>query len=99
MSRGLTISNITRDSIFYRSGLRDRDVIVSYGGRPIRSQDDFVRFVVYQPGKRIPVVVLRDGREETIYVVYEQDNIVQGPANARAYSALSLTPNPRTAVS
>lgn len=70
---GLTINTITHNSIFYRSGLRDGDVIVSYAGRPIRSEDDFYRFAVYQPGERVPVVVWRDGREETIYVVYEED--------------------------
>jgi S1-C subfamily serine protease len=73
-SRGLTLTRIVPDSIFYRSGLRDGDIIVSYGGRPIRNQDDFVRWVVYQPGQRVPIVVLREGRQETIYVVYEQDN-------------------------
>jgi C-terminal processing protease CtpA/Prc len=80
-NRGLTVSTLGRNSIFYRSGLRDGDIIISYGGRPIRSQDDFFRLAVYQPGQRIPVVVWRDGREETIYVVYEQDNgVALGPA-------------------
>jgi C-terminal processing protease CtpA/Prc len=71
--RGLAVSTLGRNSIFYRAGLRDNDIIISYGGRPIRSQDDFFRFAVYQPGQRIPIVVWRDGREQTIYVVYDQD--------------------------
>jgi len=82
-ARGLVIASIVHDSIFYRSGLRDGDVIVSYNGRPLRSQDDFVRFVVYQPGQRVPLVVLRNGREETIYVVYQDDTAqIRGSGSA-----------------
>lgn len=73
-SRGLAINTIEHNSIFYRSGLRDGDVLVSYGGRPIRSEDDFYRVAVYQPDQRVPVVVWRDGHEQTIYVVYEEND-------------------------
>ena len=50
-----------------------------YNGQRIRSQDDFGRFVVYEPGRRVPVVVYRDGREETIYVVYDNNDAAQAP--------------------
>jgi C-terminal processing protease CtpA/Prc len=83
-NRGITVSTITHGSIFYRAGLRDGDVIISYNNRPIRSQDDFYRVVVYQPGQRVPVVVLRDGREETVYVVYEED-VAQGRSTGGVY--------------
>jgi hypothetical protein len=79
-SRGLVISSVVPDSIFYRSGLRNGDIIVSYNGQRIRSQDDFGRFVVYEPGRRVPIVVYRDGREETIYVVYDNNDAAQAPA-------------------
>ena len=71
--RGLTLNRVATDSFFYNSGLRQGDVMVSYGGRPVRSQADFSRWAVSQPGQRIPVVVLRDGREETIFVTYDQN--------------------------
>jgi membrane-associated protease RseP (regulator of RpoE activity) len=70
--RGLAINTIARDHFFYNNGLRRGDVIVSYGGRPIRSHADFRRWVVYQPGQRVPVIVLREGRPQTIYVTYHQ---------------------------
>jgi S1-C subfamily serine protease len=70
--RGLAINAIPQNHFFHSSGIRRGDVIVSYGGRPIRSHNDFRRWVVYQPGQRVPVVVLRQGRPETIYVVYDQ---------------------------
>ncbi|RIK87672.1 MAG: hypothetical protein DCC67_01750 [Planctomycetota bacterium] len=71
---GLAISSVAPQSFFFDSGLRPGDVIVSYAGQPIRSQADFNRWVVYQPGQRVPVVVLRDGRRETIYVTYRQQH-------------------------
>jgi membrane-associated protease RseP (regulator of RpoE activity) len=70
--RGLAINTIARENFFYNSGLRRGDVIVSYAGRPIRSHADFRRWVVYQPGQRVPVIVLREGRPQTIYVTYQQ---------------------------
>lgn len=72
-ARGLAINSVAPQSVFYDSGLRPGDVIVSYAGRPLRSREDFVRWVQYQPGQRVPVVVLRDGREETIYITYRDD--------------------------
>jgi len=71
-NRGLAIDNIDRSNFLFNSGIRPGDVLVSYGGRPIRSQADFARWAVWQPGQRVPVVVLRDGRPQTLYVVYEQ---------------------------
>jgi S1-C subfamily serine protease len=68
--RGLAINHLDRNSFLFNSGFRRGDVIVSVHGRPIRSDADFFRFVVLRPGERVPVVVLRDGRRETVYVVY-----------------------------
>jgi membrane-associated protease RseP (regulator of RpoE activity) len=72
-NRGLAIAGVEQGSIYYRSGFRRGDVIVALRGRPIRSQADFMRFIVMYPGQRIPVVVLRNGRQETIYVEYPQE--------------------------
>jgi len=90
-SRGLTVSHVTRGSIFHKSGLRDDDVIVSFNGHRIRNEDDFDRFVVFERGQRLPVVVFRDGREQTIYVNYQdQDEVAQG--NSRAYFGAEFDP-------
>jgi membrane-associated protease RseP (regulator of RpoE activity) len=78
--RGLAINTIARDHFFFNSGLRPGDTLVSYAGRPIRSQADFNRWVVFQPGQRVPVVVLRNGRPQTIYVVYQQQQSLEHQA-------------------
>jgi hypothetical protein len=71
--RGLTVFEIDRNSFFVRSGLRRGDVIISLDGRPIRSEADFHRHWGHFHGDRVPLIVLRDGRRQTIYVEYPQD--------------------------
>jgi C-terminal processing protease CtpA/Prc len=73
--RGLTIDNIERNSVYFDSGFRRGDVVVSFDGRPVRSEDDFQRFIVRHRSGRVPVVVWRHGRQETIYVVYPQQEL------------------------
>jgi S1-C subfamily serine protease len=77
--RGLTVETIERDSLFFDSGLRRGDVIVSVYGRPIRSEVDFVTLVRSRPGVAIPVVVFRDGREEIIYLTYQHEIVPVEP--------------------
>jgi S1-C subfamily serine protease len=102
--RGLAINTIARDHFFYNSGLRQGDVLMSYAGRPIRSQADFNRWAIYQPGQRVPVVVLRDGRPQTIHVVYQQQRGLEhqagyAPAHGGAYLGVTFdAQNPQQAV-
>jgi membrane-associated protease RseP (regulator of RpoE activity) len=80
-ARGLTINSIDRASALASSGLRARDVLVSFSGQPLRSYADFQRFVALYPGQRIPVVILRDGREQTVFITPPATrSIVQRPA-------------------
>jgi S1-C subfamily serine protease len=84
--RGLTINNIERNSFYERNGFRRGDVVVSVFGRPIRGDADFMRFIVMRPGERVPVVVWRDGRRETIYVVYRDVARTQPMPSNRPYA-------------
>jgi hypothetical protein len=68
--RGLIINHIDQNSFYYRNGFRRGDLVVSVHGRPVRNDADFMRFFVLEPGQRVPIVVIRDGRRETIYVQY-----------------------------
>jgi len=76
--RGLTVSTIERDSVAYRAGLRDDDIIISIGGHDLRSARDFDRYLYAgDRNERIEIVVWRDGREEVVYfepdVIYTDD--------------------------
>jgi PDZ domain-containing protein len=66
--RGLSVLNVEQNSVFFRSGFRRGDVIVSVDGRAIRTEDDFRRFVFSRERGRVPVIVLREGVRETIYI-------------------------------
>jgi C-terminal processing protease CtpA/Prc len=70
---GLRIESIQRGTPFYRSGLREGDVLISYDGEPIRTRDDFRRAAVYRPGERVPFVILSDGQRQTVYINYPSD--------------------------
>jgi C-terminal processing protease CtpA/Prc len=86
--RGLAINNVERNSFYFRNGFRRGDVIVSIHGRPIRNDADFYRLIVLNPGQRVPVIVLRDGRRETIYVTYH-DVAYNEPGDQRQHALAS----------
>lgn len=94
--RGITLNRVANDSFLYRSGLRQGDVLISYGGRPIRSQADFNRWAVYQPGQQVPLVVWRDGREETVFITYDQRPMQRQagyvPQSGGAYLGVTFNP-------
>lgn len=68
---GLVIASIGSGTAFYRSGLREGDVVVSLGGRQLQSADDFYRWS--NTSGRVPVVVLRDGQRQTVYIQSNRD--------------------------
>jgi membrane-associated protease RseP (regulator of RpoE activity) len=67
--RGLAVNNLTASSALVRAGLRAGDFIVSVNGHRLERVEDFDRFA-FQVGAtdRIKVIVLRDGREEIVYL-------------------------------
>jgi C-terminal processing protease CtpA/Prc len=68
---GIAISNVEKNSVFVDSGFRSGDRIVSVNGQNITRQSDFISYLfapdVVSVG-RVPVVVMRGGARETIYV-------------------------------
>jgi hypothetical protein len=101
--RGLAVFEIDRNSFVFDSGLRRGDIIISLDGRPVRSEADFHRHWGHVHGDRVPLVILRDGRRETIYVEYPQDVVYRErvyddrPANAPAYLGVVFDGNVRDA--
>lgn len=61
ISKGVQIKGISRGSVFYRWGFRDRDIILNVDGKPIRGVDDAAAVYAHLMGaKRFKVKVLRD---------------------------------------
>jgi S1-C subfamily serine protease len=71
-NQGLTIANIEPSGVYYQSGLRKGDVVVSSYGRPVQTEADFQSLASSRPDQPMPVVVLRDGRQQTIEVHPQQ---------------------------
>lgn len=69
----LMINNIEEQSALAAAGIQRGDVLVSVNDRRISSQRDFWRWIrVAQPGSRIALRVLREGRPQTIFVRYAE---------------------------
>jgi S1-C subfamily serine protease len=92
-AQGLAINTLEPSNLFFNSGVRPGDVLVSYAGRPVRTQADFWRYAVWQPGQRIPVIVMRDGRQQTIYVTYQQQHQASYAPQSQAYLGVTFDAN------
>jgi len=71
-TQGVLIQNVVEDSPASRAGLRRNDVVVEYNGEPVTDMAKFRLKVADTPvGKRVPIVVLRDGKRVTLNVTLE----------------------------
>ncbi|MBC7768792.1 MAG: Do family serine endopeptidase [Phycisphaerales bacterium] len=69
---GVLVSELYPRAAGERAGLRTNDIILSVGGVEVRD-DAAVRyqFATQRPGSRVPLTVLRDGRQVTLMAVAE----------------------------
>lgn len=66
---GLVISDVATQGPIARLGFQEGDRIVSVAGQQVTRQADFTRFLFSSNVQgRVPVIVLRGGREQTIYM-------------------------------
>ncbi|MQA30197.1 MAG: Do family serine endopeptidase [Luteitalea sp.] len=69
VNQGALVQDVTADSPADRAGLRTYDVIVSFDGAPVGSDDELIKEISSKnPGDASPVGVLRDGRPVTLTV-------------------------------
>jgi serine protease Do len=66
-TKGVIISEITKDSAADKAGLKHNDVILEFNGKPVESQSEFRRNVaLLKPGTEVEIVVWRDGKRKTL---------------------------------
>jgi membrane-associated protease RseP (regulator of RpoE activity) len=67
---GLIIADVAAQGAIAKVGFQEGDRIVSINGTPVRAEADFVRLLLADDirSERVPVIVLRDGSEQTLYV-------------------------------
>ena len=72
-TNGILIAQVMPDTPAEKAGLKQGDVIVGFDGEPA---DNFAPFrnkiALTQPGTKIEITVIRDGREKTIDVTIEK---------------------------
>ena len=68
-TKGVTVSTVVGDSPAEKAGLKPYDVIVEFEGQPVEKSNEFVnRVSMLEPGTKIDLVVLRDGKRKTFNV-------------------------------
>jgi membrane-associated protease RseP (regulator of RpoE activity) len=66
---GVQLDDVTRNGPADIAGLKEGDIIITFGGKPIRTAGDLrYRAGAATPGEMVDVVVVRDGQQVTIPV-------------------------------
>jgi serine protease Do len=69
VNRGALVQDVTADSPAERAGLRTYDVIQSFDGTPVASDEDLIKEISSKsPGNAAQIGVVRDGRQLTLTV-------------------------------
>jgi serine protease Do len=71
--KGALVADVMKDSPAEKAGLKGGDIILEYDGHPVKEMGELPRRVAATPvGKKVKVVVQREGRQETLPVTIEQ---------------------------
>ena len=67
---GAVINKVVPQGPADRAGIEPGDVVVEFGGKPVKDSDSLVGMVVNtKPGTSVPIVVYRDNQRKTLNVV------------------------------
>lgn len=71
--KGAIVMKVLEDSAAAKAGLKTDDIIVEVAGEPVATANDLMNRVArYQPGSKIDVVVLRDGKRKTVAITLDK---------------------------
>jgi serine protease Do len=100
--RGALVSEVTPGGPADKGGIRQGDVIVSFGGKSVKTANDLPYMVAETPvGKTVPVTVIRSGKEINLNVrveeLTEQRMAEQSQSTAQTFGMTlnNLTPQVR----
>jgi S1-C subfamily serine protease len=66
---GALVLNVEAKSPAAKAGIREQDVIISLGGKPVQSSEQLaVAIDAHKPGDTVPVELVRGGRSQTVQV-------------------------------
>jgi serine protease Do len=65
-TKGVLIGKVIQDTAAEKAGLKRYDVIIEFEGQPVEKRNEFLnRVAMLNPGTKVEVVVLRDGKRKT----------------------------------
>lgn len=71
--KGALVSEVVKDTPAEKAGLKSGDIILTFDGKPVHDAGELSRIVaVTEPGKKVQVKILRNGKEESFGVTLEQ---------------------------
>ncbi len=71
--KGVLISDVFKNQPAEKAGIKRGDVVLTIDGKPVESSNDLKNTVAtIEPGKKVPVVVFRGGKEITVSVVLNE---------------------------
>ncbi|MBF0272336.1 MAG: DegQ family serine endoprotease [Magnetococcales bacterium] len=72
-AKGALVSQVTKSGPAQDAGIKAGDVILKFNGQEIHKMRDLPSLVAMTPvGSKVPVVILRDGKEQTVPVKVEE---------------------------
>jgi serine protease Do len=69
VTKGAIVTKVVEDSPADKAGLKFEDVIIELQGKPVEDSKDLMnRVAVLPPGTKVELVILREGKKETVTV-------------------------------
>jgi len=73
IQEGALVSQVMEDGPAGKAGIKTGDVVVEYNGKAVKSPSDLQEAVAWTPpGSKVDVVVLREGKRETLKVTVQK---------------------------
>lgn len=94
IDHGIVVENVLENQPAEKAGIRQRDVIIEYRGKPVRDDAEFRLMVGETPiGEEVPIVVWRDGKKKTLSITIGErpdENVVAAAPEQRSESWLGI---------
>ena len=91
-ARGALVANVSGDGPAERAGIQIGDVIVDFNGQSVKESNDLPIIVARTPvGKKVDVLVLRDGKEKKLSVTIGELKDEEVIASTKGKGDLGLT--------
>jgi len=88
---GLLVSDVVPDSPAKKAGIQDGDILTEFDGKKIKDDVEFRNGVAEaQPGKKVKVKVLREGKEKTLTAELGSSPTRSGTLRAEVFKGLTI---------